>query len=308
VVFIKSNIQAIKEYILQQNSPATRKIYEAELSTFLKVIGNKKYRELLAKDMSKYQASMQEYSLKNGDKRKTSSSTRARKISIINGFLKFIFRRGYIKKDLSAEMVLPKVNQKPPDVLTEEEAQALIRVPDKRTYRGLRDYLILRIFLLTGCRLTELISINWGDFSKKYNFWTLLLKGKGDKQRIVKIPKDLEQEVQSYKGKVEKGATEPLFITTSKRGLKPTRITAIAIRHMLKKCANKALINKHITPHSLRHTCFSLEVANGANVFQVMEQAGHTSLNTTQRYVRLFNSMENNGVDFNPLSNINQTS
>ena len=302
MVFIKSNIQAIKEYILQQNSPATRKIYEAELSTFLKVIGNKKYRELLAKDMSKYQASMQEYSLKNGDKRKASSSTRARKISIVNGFLKFIFRRGYIKRDLSCEMTLPKVNQKPPDVLTMEEAQALIRVPDKRTYRGLRDYLILRIFLLTGCRLNELISINWGDFSKKYNFWTLLLKGKGDKQRIVKIPKDLEQEIQSYKGKVEKGSTEPLFITTSKRGLKPTRITAIAIRHMLKKYSKKALIDKHITPHSLRHTCFSLEVANGANVFQVMEQAGHSSLNTTQRYVRLFNSLQVNGVDYNPLS------
>lgn len=299
---MKSNRQAISEYILQQNSPATRIIYEAELFAFLKAIGNKPYKAVLAKDISKYQASIQEYLLKNWGKRMTSSSTRARKISIVNGFLKFIFRRGYIKRDLSCEMTMPKVNQKPPDVLTEEEAQALIRVPDKRTYRGLRDYLILRIFLLTGCRLNELISINWGDFSKKYNFWTLLLKGKGNKQRIVKIPKDLEQEIQSYKGKKEMGTNEPLFITTSKRGLKPTRITAIAIRHMLKKCAEKSLIKKHITPHSLRHTCFSLEVANGANVFQVMEQAGHTSLNTTQRYVRLFNSLQVNGVDHNPLS------
>lgn len=299
---MKSNKQAISEYLLQQESLSTRKIYESELSAFLKVISNTPYKAVVAKDISKYQASMQEYSLKNGNKRKTSSSTRARKISIVNGFLRFIFRRGYTKRDLSCEMIMPKVNQKPPDVLTEEEAQALIRVPDKRTYRGLRDYLILRIFLLTGCRLNELISINWGDFSRKYNFWTLLLKGKGNKQRVVKIPKDLEQEIQSYKGKVEKSSTEPLFSTTSKRGLKPARITAIAIRHMLRKYAKTALIKKHITPHSLRHTCFSLEVANGANVFQVMEQAGHTSLNTTQRYVRLFNSMENNGVDYNPLS------
>lgn len=292
----------IEEYLSQQNTVSTKQIYKAELLAFTRIIHKKEYRRITTKDLSAYQASMQAYTLKNGEARKTCSATKARKISIVKSFLKFLCRRGYMKKDLSEEMSLPRVNQKPPDVLTEEEAQALIRVPDKRTYRGFRDYLMLRIFLLTGCRLNELISINWGDFSKKYNFWTLLLKGKGNKQRVVKIPKDLEKELQSYKGKEEKGSTEPLFITTSKRGLKPARITAIAIRHMLKKYAKTALINKHITPHSLRHTCFSLEVANGANVFQVMEQAGHTSLNTTQRYVRLFNSLQLNGVDYNPLS------
>lgn len=297
-----SNNEVVKEFISRASSIGTQKIYKSELIAFFRIIGDKDHKNITAKDVYKYQESIQKYLLVNSETRKTSSSTKARKISIVNGFLRFLFRRGYIKNDLSCEITMPKVNQKPPDVLTEEEAQALIRVPDKRTYRGLRDYLMLRIFLLTGCRLNELISVNWGDFSRKYNFWTLLLKGKGNKQRMVKIPSDLEQELQSYKGKAEKVSSEPLFSTTSKRGLKPARITAIAIRHMLSKYAKKALINKHITPHSLRHTCFSLEVANGANVFQVMEQAGHTSVNTTQRYVRLFNSMQNNGVDHNPLS------
>jgi integrase/recombinase XerD len=296
------NEKVIDEYLSQQNTLSTKQLYQAELIAFLKTIHNKEYRGIIAKDLSIFQASIQTYKLKNGEIRKISSSTKARKISIVNGFIKFLFRRGYIKKDLTGEMTLPRVHQKSPEVLTQDEAQALLRVPDKRTYRGLRDYLMLRIFLLTGCRLQELININWADFSRKYTFLTLMLKGKGNKQRIVKIPKDLEQEILSYKGKREATSDEPMFMTSSIRGLATKRISAIAIRYMLAKYAKEALINKHITPHSLRHTCFSLEVANGANAFQVMEQAGHSSLNTTQRYVRLFNSMGNNGVDHNPLS------
>ena len=299
----KSNNEAlIAEYLSQLNSDGTRKIYQFELHLFFRLMLDKAITSLTAKDISAYSKHIQEYSLKDGTVKKTSSSTRARKLSIVSSFLKFLFRRKYIKTDLSAEINMPKVNQKSPEALTEEEATALLRVPDKRTSRGLRDYLMLKVFLLTGCRLQELININWGDFSRKHNFLTLTLRGKGNKERIAKLPKDLEDEIKAYKGQTEHDSNDPLFLTTSKRGIKPGRISAISIRNMLSKYSKKALISKKVTPHSLRHTCFSLEVAHGADAFKIMEQAGHTSLNVTQRYVRLFNSLEDNGVDYNPLS------
>lgn len=291
----------VSEFLNLTNSKGTRRLYEFELNSFLEIIKDKKVNSFTIQDILLYKFAIQKYSLKNGEIRDTSSSTIARKLSIIKNFLRFLYRRKYLDKDLFSEIDLPKVHQKHPDVLTEKEANALLRSPDRRTKRGLRDYLILKIFLLTGCRLQELIDINWEDFQRKYNFLTLTLRGKGNKERVVKIPKDLEAELKEYKGKNEFKHKEPLFLTTSVRGLKPGRISRIAIRNMLNKYSRIALIDKNITPHSLRHTCFSLEVANGADIFRIMEQAGHTSLLVTQRYIRLFNTLENNGVDYNPL-------
>jgi len=291
----------IGDFMSHLTSEGTKKIYRFELERFFKVLGGKAVTILKPSDISTYSRQIQEMSHKQGTKQ-TSSSTRARKLSIVSSFLKFLFRRKYIKTDLSAEITLPKVHQKSPEALTEDEARALLRASDKRTTRGLRDYLILRMFLLTGCRLQELIDINWGDFSRKHNFLTLTLKGKGNKERLVKLPKDLEDEIKTYRGNRTVDPNDPMFMTTSVRGIKPKRISAVSIRNMVARCARKALIKKNLTPHGLRHTCFSLEVEHGANAFQIMEQAGHTSLNVTQRYVRLFNSLENNSVDHNPLS------
>lgn len=297
-----SDKDIIDQYVSRLYAERTRDMYLAEINRFLKDT-NKTITQLTETDIYKYQSIIQEYKLKNGEVRKTSSSTIARRLSIIRVFLTFIYRRKYITTDLSIEIELPKVNQKHPDILTEDEAMALLRTPDKRSIKGLRDYLILRVFLLTGCRLQELIDINWEDFSRKYNYLTLTLRGKGNKERLVKITKDLEDELTEYRNKRTFSPKTPLFMTTSIRNLKPARISAISIRNMLSKYVKKALIDKNITPHSLRHTCFSLEAAHGADVFKIMEQAGHTSILVTQRYVRSFNNLDNNGVDFNPLCN-----
>ena len=288
--------EKVNEYLTKFNSDSTKGLYEYEINRFLSIT-NKPLSKITETDIYNYIETIRNKS--TGEK--TATSTVARKLSIVRNFLQFLYKRKHIKTDLAAEIELPKVNQKQPDILTEPEATALLRTPDKRTVVGLRDYLMLKIFLLTGCRLSELIQINWGDFDRKYNCLTLTLHGKGNKDRLVKIPKDLEAEIARYRNNQDYAKDEPLFLTTEVRNLKPQRISKIAIRNMLSKYCKKALIHKNITPHSLRHTCFSLEVANGADIFKVQAQAGHTSIAVTQRYIRLFDQLENNGVDYNPL-------
>ena len=92
-----------------------------------------------------------------------------------------------------------------------------------------------------------------------------------------------------------------LFITVSKRGLDPKRISGISLDYMLQKYLKKALIKKKITVHDLRHTCFTLELMAGANIMQIQKQAGHSSIQTTQRYLHLIDDIRNSATDLNPL-------
>ena len=97
------------------------------------------------------------------------------------------------------------------------------------------------------------------------------------------------------------GSNGPLFTACKGHKVTDRRICTETLRYIVRKYAKKAGITKRVTPHALRHAAITHALVNGANILKVKEMAGHSSLNTTQRYLHDLETISDNAVDYNPL-------
>lgn len=153
-----------------------------------------------------------------------------------------------------------------------------------------RNYFIINLFVNTGLRVSELVSLNLNDFIEVKNNGILRIIGKGDKERL--IPFDLNDFTQSindsdnlikyyFEERKNIFPDEDALFISKKRG---ERLTTRYIQMLIKKVSKNAGIEKNITPHKLRHTFATHLLRNGANLRQVQEILGHSSVATTQIY------------------------
>lgn len=173
----------------------------------------------------------------------------------------------------------PKTPKKLPRYLTESEARKMLKVAQQ--LGKVKEFMILAFMLYTGVRVSELINVRTDDIS--FEKGTVRIKGKGDKERIVPIPKKYLKALKRYVGKRE----GYMFLT--KYGKPYTRKGIYAI---VKKYARLAGIKKDVSPHILRHTFATLALSNGTDSFTIQKILGHSSLATTLKYAHvLVNNM-----------------
>lgn len=140
-----------------------------------------------------------------------------------------------------------------------------------------RNYAIVMLFAYTGVRISELISIQLDDFSLETSE-LIIRDGKGEKQRIVymnnKVIRAIKQYLQERNKKYKKDDVNYLFVS-QKKG-------------KLHRSAVNRLFNKYpydITPHDLRHFFCTNGLNSGLSLIEIRELAGHSSLNTTKKYL-----------------------
>ena len=215
--------------------------------------------------------------------RKQAATSIARLLVAIKLFHRFLYAEGLIKIDVTSLMDSPKLWKNLPDSLSLQEVEKLIDVPDIRQITGIRDRAILELLYATGMRVSELVGLKTLDVNLEAGFLKCL--GKGGKERIIPLGRKAKEAVERYMRSdvFRRYSGEPLFF-----GLKrATGLTRQAVWQMIGKYAKQAGIQKHITPHTLRHSFATHLLERGADLRIVQELLGHADISTTQIYTHV---------------------
>jgi site-specific recombinase XerD len=171
----------------------------------------------------------------------------------------------------------------PAEILTADEVRALIGACSKRAPTGVRNRALLVVLYRGGLRISEALALKPKDVDAAAGTITVL-HGKGDRRRTVGLDDGAFDVVARWlerrKGLGLSGR-QPLFCTLEGRPLQSSYV-----RTLLPRLARKAAIDKRVHPHGLRHTHAAELAAEGKPVNLIQAQLGHTSLSTTDRYLR----------------------
>ncbi len=208
-------------------------------------------------------------------------SSQARALSGIKSFFNYLILNDMIEASPAELIEAPKASRPLPDTLTTAEIDRLIGSIDASTTKGLRDRAILELLYSCGLRVSELCELRIGDlfFGEGY----IRVTGKGDKQRLVPISAMARERIQLYLDeRRSRFRDEVLFLNN--RGCKLTRVMIFTI---IKQAAQRASIDKKISPHTFRHSFATHLLQGGASIRQVQELLGHENIVTTEIYTHL---------------------
>lgn len=180
------------------------------------------------------------------------------------------------------------VKKKETEFLTEEEAEAILRVPDRRTLQGKRDYAILLLLLSTGLRKAEICNLRLGDLKTYRNQAVIDVIGKGKRFRRIPIKNETLLSLRDYLKSTKNGVSpeHPMFYTLGRHGPYEQRcLTAKAVDCLIKSVAKRALIKKRIHPHVMRHTFATTLLDKGNDLRTVQALMGHSHIRTTEAYL-----------------------
>ncbi len=208
------------------------------------------------------------------------SASICRALMALKVFFRFVKSEGWIQSDPTALLDSPKLWQLIPEVLTQEEVEALLEGPDLKTEEGMRDLAILETFYATGIRVSELCSLDLHDVGDN----SVRVKGKGGKERVVPIGEVALSAIDAYLAEYrnDSGENRPLFVT-----VKGKRLRRELVWERVKLYALAAGIEKKISPHTLRHSFATHLLDHGADLRVIQEMLGHSDIATTDRYTHL---------------------
>ncbi len=236
------------------------------------------------------------------DKRGNETATRARKCSALKQFYIYLHKKAkLIDSDPMTELELPTVKNKLPKYLSLEDSRKLLESIDSKNRN--RDYCIILLFLNCGMRLSELVALDLGDYSKDNR--TLRLFGKGSKERIIYLNDACIEALEDYihNGRPNETAVDKnaIFLSANKTRINKRRVQQIVEESL----ARAGLSNTGITTHKLRHTAATLMYQyGGVDTLVLKEQLGHKSVGTTEIYTHLSNENLKRAAESNPLANV----
>ena len=213
-------------------------------------------------------------------------SSQARIISGIRTFYKYCLLEDIATKDPSALLEEPKLTRKLPDVLSFEEIEKMIAQIDLSNPEGSRNKAIIETLYSCGLRVSEVVNLKISQLFLDVGFIRVI--GKGNKERLVPIGSDAIKYLLLYKNQVRVHQTivpgEEDFLFLNRRG---KRLSRVMIFLIIKELAQKAKLNKNISPHTFRHSFATHLVEGGADLRAVQEMLGHESITTTEIYTHL---------------------
>ena len=239
------------------------------------------------------------------------SATRARKISTIRIFFK------YLSQDASQKFLLdhnpalnlktPKKDKRLPKYLSLDESKRLLdAASDEDNRNHERDYAITTLFLNCGMRLSELVGINVNDID--FSECKMTVIGKGNKERTIYLNNACMKAISSYlqvRPKIvkhdNKNSEKALFLSERKE-----RISNRTVQYIVNKELMKAgLDSRKYSVHKLRHTAATLMYQYGeVDIRALQELLGHESISTTEIYTHVNNDQVRSAVERNPLANL----
>ena len=239
---------------------------------------------------------------------RSKATTRARKISTIRIFFKYLSQKSNVLEVNPAQnLETPKLEKRMPKYLSLEDSKRLLEAAgheDNRNYK--RDYAITTLFLNCGMRLSELVGININDID--FDECKMTVIGKGNKERTIYLNKACMVAINDYLSvrptsvkHDSKNSDKALFISEQKK-----RISNRTVQDIISKELKKAgLDSKNLSVHKLRHTAATLMYQYGnVDIRALQELLGHESISTTEIYTHVSNEQVRNAVESNPLADL----
>jgi integrase/recombinase XerC len=210
-----------------------------------------------------------------------------RKISTLRSFFKYNMKIGIIRQTPMMKVIAPKKEKRLPQFVADTDMATLFdHVEFECDWQGKTDKLLMLMFYNTGMRLSELIHLKASAISFYTN--TIKILGKGNKERVLPISKQLAENIQHYldeKKTFDFPPHEEILVTDKGKVLSPRKVYST-----VKKYLSLVTTIEKRSPHILRHTFATHLMNNGADLNAVKEMLGHSSLAATQIYTH--NSIE----------------
>jgi integrase/recombinase XerC len=210
----------------------------------------------------------------------TAARTRARKLSCIRSFLRFLVRRGRVKRNAGEEIMSPKLPKLLPRALGVDEIFGLIEAPAPDDPIHARDLAMFELLYGAGLRAQELVDLDLNriDLQKR----RVRVLGKGNKERSVPFGKKAKTAIERWlavRGSLALPDERAVFV--SKDG---GRLSTRGLRRRLHARVKRVGLERKVTPHVMRHSFATHLLDGGADLRAIQELLGHASLGTTQRY------------------------
>ncbi len=218
---------------------------------------------------------------------------KARKLSSIRSFFKYLHKHEYLETNVAALVDLPKLHEKAIIRLEPNEVANLLDCAEdgeglsdrQKKYHDitkLRDLAILTLFLGTGIRISELVGIDLGDIDLEND--AFVVTRKGGKEDILNFGEEVHRALLQYLSLREQmtplsGQEQALFLSLQMR-----RITARSVENLVQKYTRIATPLKTITPHKLRSTYGTMLYHETEDIYLVADVLGHKDVNTTKKH------------------------
>lgn len=225
--------------------------------------------------------------LKTLEARGMTARTAARRLSALRQFYRFLNAEGLREDDPTAILESPRQGRSLPKVLHEEEVAALLdAAAERRGPEGVRLRTLVELCYATGMRVSELVALPLAAIRRDPR--VLVVRGKGDKERMVPLSGPAREAVQAYLDVrvhwLREGETSPFLFPS--RGGKP--LTRQRFLQLLKELAAAAGIDpRRVSPHVLRHAFATHLLNNDADLRSVQQMLGHADISTTQIYTHV---------------------
>ncbi len=299
--------------IQMKTTPLTRLEYVRDIKIFLEYLIKSKFKhyksieEISISDMN----SIKDYDIelfmehidsyvKNDKRRKCNDTAKARKLSSLRSFFKYLYRRELIEENITAKIDTPKIHEKPIRFLEINEIADLLDAaesgleltPQQKVFHKitkLRDVAILSLFLGTGIRISECVGLNRDDFDFSQN--AVKITRKGGAQVVLYYSDEVRNALEAYllwldaeinnKTDLARKITDNQAFFISLRG---GRITVRTVQFLVEKYCKIVSPLKHITPHKLRSTFGTNLYRETQDIYVVADVLGHRDVNTTKKH------------------------
>jgi integrase/recombinase XerD len=250
--------------------------YETDIRQFSGFLARRK-RTLAAARRSDVSDFIQEMFANSVDGRSV-----ARKLSALRHLYKFLLLDEVIKHDPTLNIVSPKQWKVLPKSLAHDEINAML-LAEEDTVLASRNRAMLEVLYAGALRVSEIVGVKLADL--KLELGCLMVRGKGDKERIVPLGRSAQHAVSSYlkqsRPRITQGKGSPFLFMG--RGGKP--LTRQRVWQMVGDASSGS--GRHASPHMLRHSCATHMVENGADLRTVQTILGHSDISTTQIYTHV---------------------
>ena len=257
----------------KNRSAATVRAYQTDILQFIAFLHANNVSIQTPSEVEKID--VMEY-LSHCAKRELTGIARARKLSALREYFRFLEGVGMIAKSPTTGIETPKREKNGRQVLRADEYTKMLSLAGANP----RDYAVLQVFLQTGIRVSELAHLRTTDidFIKP----SITVRGKGSVEREIALEKKGIHALRSYLAVRPESLSKRVFLN-----YQGEPISERGIRKLVVKYRKEAGITKKASCHTLRHTFATCKAEKGVPAYQLQQWLGHANLNTTQIYIHL---------------------
>lgn len=244
---------------------------------FLNAAGRKRPADVSADDLREHMYELHAQGLAATSIRRAQSALRA--------YFGFLLEDGVVEEDPTERLDTPRTGRTLPDTLSADEVERLLEAPDPGHRFYWRDRAILEMLYGSGLRVSELTGLGLTDVDREEGL--VLVFGKGSKERLVPLGGAAGRTLDRYLREVRPGLAKGKGKGRIFLNARGTPLSRTSVWTLVKRSAERAGIEKDVSPHTLRHSFATHLLEGGADLAAVQELLGHADISTTQIYTHV---------------------